>query len=1178
MFVLISGIAVMLAGCTSVENKAILHLLPPAATNLEFANMLIEDDSFDHFSFEYVYNGAGIGIGDFNNDGLPDIFFAGNAHSSALYLNSGNLKFMDVSAEAGVVTNRWCTGVAVVDINNDGLKDIYLCVAGYDTAQLSRRNIFYINQGIDENGIPTFIDMAPEMGLDDAGYSTMAVFFDYDKDGDLDVFILTNSMDGIMRSMIRPIRKDGGGQSTDRLYRNNGNMTFTNVSAEAGILHEGYGLGVGLADLNEDGWPDIYCSNDFISNDLLYINNRDGTFSEQSGIFFKHFTHNGMGMDFADFNNDGLTDLFVLDMLPPDNMRQKLMLASNTTTFESSIQAGYHPQFLRNTLQLNRGKFRDGRHRFSEISFLSGVYNTDWSWAPLFIDLDNDGWKDLLISNGFRKDVTNMDYIVRMIELPKFGTREVRMALMKEIMKDVPDVKLVNFVFKNNGDLTFSDKSAEWGMKQLTFSNGAAFADFDNDGDLDMVFNNIDQQVSFYENRSVHKGISENHFLNLRFEKTVPDYQKIGLKVRLYHQGNLQFIEYSPFRGYKSTMDELIHFGMGAATHADSLLLTWPDGHINGYYDVPCNATFYIGRGQESYLPNLREESIPVTFREAEAMHNLNFSHSEAKTNDFDLTPTLLRSMSHFGPSISTADINLDGREDFFLSGDAGHSGTFFIDNGHDSFHTVELPFDAEHHDVGSLLFDFDGDGDADLYVVSGGYKWPDGHDLYQDRIYINDGNGNFIEGHGLLPHIRSSGSCVIAADYDLDGDLDLFVGGRVVGQKYGLPAQSYLLRNDNGVFSDQSHLLTEKGGKLGMVTSALWTDLNNDQRPDLIIVGEWMPVTVLINEDGKFTDKSSEYGLLNTGGWWNSIHGADLDNDGDIDYVLGNYGLNSFYKASEPYPLRLYAKDFDLNGTLDPLVTYYNGGMSYFVHTLDHLIRQIPAMQKRFPTYSGYGSTVFEKSFTKEELSDAVTATCRMMGTVVLENRQNQSFVIHELPLEVQFAPVFGLQISDLDGDGYQDLILIGNSMHEETIFGFYDASFGNVLHNQGNFKWAPLDPSKSGFNAEGDVRSLVNYIGRDGKETFVMTENGGPVKMYVAQNDARKALIHAEADDWYLIYTVDGRITKRELYYGAGFLSASSRIVGVPGQVDKVEVYKYNGTMRTVDLRKKTDELEAL
>jgi hypothetical protein len=1156
--------------CVSGNEKTLFRQRQSDATNVTFINDLSADGSIDRVSFEYLYNGAGVAVGDVNNDGLSDIFFAGNVVSSELYLNRGDLKFEEITESAGLTTHQWCTGVSVVDINDDGLKDIYVCVGGYDTINKTRENIFFINQGVDENGIPRFIDKAKEMGLNDRGYSTMGAFFDYDKDGDIDLFLLTNSMDGVLRSMVRPIKKDGRGKSTDRLYRNDGDGRFTDVSSSAGIVNEGYGLGVGLSDINQDGWLDVYCANDFVSNDLLYVNNQDGTFSERSSEYFHHFTHNGMGMDLSDVNNDGLTDVIVLDMLPIENTRQKLMLASNAMTFQESLRAGFHPQFLRNTLQLNRGKFKDAKYRFSEVGYLAGIYQTDWSWAPLSIDFDDDGWKDLLITNGFRKDVTNLDYINKIAEISRFGTKEAKKALIEEAMNNLPEVKLTNFVFKNNGDLTFSDKSVEWGLVHPTFTNGTALADFDNDGDVDLVLNNIDQEAVLYENRLRQSELAnQHHYLNFRFDSSVSEGAKIGLKLWLFHEGDMQFVEYSPFRGYKSTMDELIHFGLGNVGKVDSILLEWPDGMRDGLYEVPVDTIIYLNKKDTSSRKFVPEgDKAPVSFVQNTEIHGLNFIHRATSSSDFKITPTLLHSLSHYGPSISGGDINNDGFDDVFVGGDEGVAASIMYQDANSRFTVRQFDHDPQFHDAGSLLFDADNDGDLDLYVVSGGYRWPRDHENYQDRLYLNDLKGNFEKRQEVLPQIRTSGSCVISADYDKDGDLDLFVGGRVEGHSYPDSPQSYLLENKSGVFVDRSELLGGTKGKLGMVTSALWTDVNGDQNADMILAGEWMPVTVLINENGQFADKTKEYKLEDSSGWWNSLSGADLDNDGDIDYLLGNYGLNSFYKASQSAPLRLYARDFDHNGSMDPVITYSNHGKDYFVHTLDVISRAIPGMKKRFRTYTDYGQTEFRNSFTAGELENALEFECRMMESVILENRDNKTFIFHNLPMDVQFSPVFGAVLDDLNEDGLKDIILIGNSMHEETIFGYYDASYGNVLINKGDFQWQSLGPAQSNFVAEGDKKSLVKIRRANGGYTFLAGENGGALESWSVNEMPDGNFVRLETDDWWISWELNGRKVKTEAYYGEGFLSSSTRSIQIPKGAGNVEIYKYNGERRAISL----------
>ncbi len=1092
------GFLCSLVSCQEEKGSTRFQLLDSTDSGIDFSNTLMVNDSVNGITFEYIYNGGGVAVGDVNNDGLKDLFFTGNMVSSALYLNLGNLKFNNVTLESGTATKRWCTGVSMVDINEDGLKDIYICVAGRDTT--ARQNIFLINQGIDSLGVPHFIDLAPVMGLDDNGYSTMAVFFDYDKDSDLDVFVLTNAMEGVMRSMVRPVRKDGSGGSTDHLFRNDGHGKFANVSVEAGITYEGYGLGVGVADLNADGWPDIYCSDDFISNDLLYINNQDGTFTERSGEYFSHFTHNGMGMDMADFNNDGLTDVLVLDMLPPDNERQKLMLASNKFAFAESMMAGYHPQFLRNTLQLHRGFSPDGKPLYSEIGFLAGVYQTDWSWAPVFADLDNDGWKDLLITNGFRKDVTNLDYIAKIMEISRFGTREANREFVKQSLVDLPDVKLPNYLFKNNGDLTFDDKSSDWGMREPTFSNGAAVADLDNDGDLDLVFNNIDQQVSLYEN---HVPSDSSHFLKIKFGSEFHDSDIIGTKAWLFNNAKMQFTEFYPFRGYKSTVSDEIHFGLGNQQIIDSLIVILSDGRKMKLHKVQGDTTLVLSTihfTAKQVTTKLKTEDHGIHFIDVTKETIGLVSHVPASANDFEITPTLLHSLSHDGPYLSVADVNGDGLSDIYMTGDRRTAGRLFIQQSSGTFANTSLLVDSIAHEAASLFFDADNDGDSDFYILSGGYAWPDGHSNYQDRLFLNDGLGKFALSPEALPPKTSSGSCAFAADYDNDGDLDLFVGGRAVGRTYPETPNSYLLRNDGGRFTDCSEFLDGKDGKLGMVTSAVWVDVNADGWSDLIAVGEWMAVTLLINQHGKFINQSIEFGLANTEGWWNHINCADLDNDGDMDMILGNYGLNTFYKASGKKPLELHVGDFDHNGNPDPVVTHFVGDKSYIVHPLTVLTAQIPGMKNRFSTHSAYGKATYDQSFTEEEKSEAITFNCKMLETVVLENVDGKALKIHKLPVDVQFAPVFGSVTSDLNGDGLSDLILVGNDTHGETITGYTDASFGNVLLNQGNFQWKSVQPSESGFIANGDKRAIAKIKLASGKEAFVINENGGLLKVFAA------------------------------------------------------------------------------
>ncbi len=1160
-------------GCQSTD-RPLFKQVSSGHSGIHFINKLEVNDSINSVFFEYIYNGSGVAVGDVNNDGLEDLFFGGNMVTSRLYLNQGNLQFLDVTEASGITTDRWCTGISMVDINEDGLLDVYICVAGKDE-NADRRNIFFINQGIDGEGVPHFIDKAAEMGLDDTGYSTMGVFFDYDKDRDMDLYILTNAMKGSERNLIRHIKKNGEAESTDRLYRNNGDGTFTNASREAGILIEGLGLGVKLVDINQDGWMDVYCANDFISNDLLWINNGDGTFSEKAGEYFKHFTYSGMGMDIADYNNDGLPDVLVLDMLPYTNLRQKLMVGyRNLDKFYTSIDSGYHPQFMRNTLQLNMGKFRDGKYRFSEISYLAGMYQTDWSWAPLLADFDHDGWKDLLITNGFRKDVTNLDFIYNtvMVQSP-FGTEEAKKEKMARSMQQLPDVKLPNYIFKNNRNLTFEDRSAEWGLDVPTFSNGTAIADLDGDGDLDIIINNIDQEAMIFENLTNERPHKENHFLSIRFDKTVKESDLHGMKCWIFHDNNRQFHEFSPYRGYKSSMGRQIHAGLGRSGQIDSLIIQWPDGAVQKMQDIRSDTTLVVNRTDKmisssgSYFSDFNRKYPGLSFRDITAEKKLDHKHIETSPIDLDFTYTLIHNLSQHGPALAVGDVNNDGLDDLFVGSDPGHSSVIYLQQKDHTFRPRPLNLDIEHEDMGALFFDYDHDGDPDLYVVSGGSTGNYDAPLYRDRLYINVGKGEFSRADSLIPATLMSGSCVTAADYDLDGDLDLFVGRRVYPRRYPETPQSYLLENNEGKFVDRSDLLADEG-KLGMVNSAVWTDVNGDLRPDLIVVGEWMPIRVLINTENGFTDQSDRYGTGDTHGWWNSIKAEDLDNDGDIDYVVGNYGLNSFYKPSKEKPVEIWAKDYDKNGTVDPILTHYIEGESYIVHPKDLISAQIPSMRTRFRTYESYGTTPFKQSFLEEELEGSVHLKCTRMGSVILENIGGDELKIRPLPLEVQFSPVYGIAFEDFDRDGLTDIFLVGNSYAEETLFGYYDASYGTVLLNKGDWEWECPRPNRINLVADGNKKALVRILSGN-RQVFVSSRNGGFLQAHDTSEGASSRFIVPAPDEWQanLIF-FDGTRKKIEFPYGGGYLSQDSRALKLPSDIERVEMISFTGDRRMIEI----------
>jgi hypothetical protein len=1160
-----------LGACRSNQNPPLFELLSPRETGIHFANTLQEDDSIiNPLHFDYLYNGAGVAVGDLNNDGRPDLYFAGNMVSGKLYLNRGDLKFRDVTEEAGLTTKAWGTGVSAVDINQDGLLDLYLCVAG-PGPDARRANLLFVNTGVDADGVPHFVERAKEYGIADTGYSTHAVFFDYDRDGDLDLYVLTNSLEKTSRNMLRPRLMNGEGPSTDRLYRNNSNGTFTNVSREAGITIEGYGLGVAASDLNQDGWPDLYVSNDFISNDLVWINNQDGTFTNRAGQYLKHQPHNGMGTDVADYNNDGRPDIMSVDMLPPDNRRQKLMIGgSNYDVFNMSLYMGYQPQYVRNTLQLNDGPGPDGAPHFSEIGQLAGVHATDWSWAPLFADFDNDGLKDLFISNGYRRDVTNLDYIAYTQASQSLGggaPEQRRRELFAE-MKKLPEVKLHNYLFRNNGDLTFSDESADWGMDDASFSNGAAYADLDGDGDLELVVNNLDGPASLYANRA--ERLPDHHFLRVALKGPAGNLGGYGARVVARAGGRSQYLEQSPYRGYTSTVGSELHFGLGAARSVDSLEVYWPDGGYQLLTGVAADRLITLDRRAAGPAPAPDGATEPQLLRAAGADHGLEFVHRERVIADFKVTPLLPRKYSQDGPGLAIGDVDGNGLDDVFIGAGRDQPRSIFLQSAPGRFARRPLPGDSTHEDMGALFFDADGDGHTDLYVVSGGSFPAAGPRFYQDRLYLNDGRGGLRLASGALPVDSASGSSVVAADYDRDGDLDLFVGGRIVPGRYPLPARSFLLRNDSRPgaprFTDVTHAVAPGLEKAGLVTSALWTDFDGDGRVDLILTGEWMPLCFFRNDGGKLVDVTASAGLAGSNGWWNSLVAGDFDGDGDTDYLAGNMGLNSRFKASPTEPVRVQARDFDGNGSLDPVLSYYIQGKSYPVAPRDVMIDQIMTMKGRFPRYADYAAATIDQTFTPEELKDAYLAESYTMRSSLVENLGGGKFALRPLPMPAQFSPAYGMVAADRNGDGKLDVLLVGNSYASDTQLGWYDASVGALLLGDGKGGFTDAGYARSGFFVDGDAKGAAELM-IDGRRSLILVaQNNDSLRVFASEHEERRNVRLAPLDAYAVVTLPDGSRRREEFYYGSTYLSQSSRCLEVPANATRAEIYDYAGKKRTV------------
>ena len=1154
---LLVAIASLIFECSDKSGR-LFQSVDLESTGIRFSNNLVYTDTLTVLDFEYLYNGGGVGIGDINNDGLQDIYFSGNMTSGKLYLNKGNWKFEDITEKAGVSTSSWVNGVTLVDINQDGFKDIYLCVAGTrKTAVRKKKNLLFIN-----NGNNTFTESAVSYGLEGTDHSIQATFFDYDQDGDLDVYLLRNAFVDYSRNRARPKSIKGESSSTGQLYRNNGDQTFTNVSKQAGILIEGFGLGVQVGDLNEDNWPDIYVSNDFITNDLLYINNRDGTFSNRAGQYFKHESYNAMGNDIADINNDGLLDIVELDMLPEDNLRWKVtIMGNNYDEFENGLKYGYEPQYIRNTLQLN-----NGNGSFSEIGYLAGIEATDWSWSPLLADYDNDGLKDLFITTGYRQDITNLDFI-------KFSERTLRMGTVEgnkkeriEMLNKIPGIKVHNYIFKNNGDLTFSDQSKLWGLSEPSYSNGAAYGDLDNDGDLDLVINNIDAPATLYKNAKMNPEEKTSNFIRIGFEGPSLNREGLGAKVYLRYKDNLQYQYFTPFRGFLSSIEPYLHFGLGSANIIDSLEVIWPDGNYELLKNVKANQVLTVRYATAHKKIERIEKSTPsLPFSEITTNAGINFVHRENDFVDFKIQPLLPHMHSRNGPGIAVADVNGDGLEDFYIGGATNHSGAMFIQQANGKFKKgTGSQIDSLSDALGVLFFDADGDEDMDLYIASGGSEHIKDSPLYIDHLYLNDGRGNFSYSATTLPDIRQSGSSVVAADYDRDGDLDLFVGGRIIPGEYPLPANSYLLRNDtkNNVcrFTDVTKQIAPGFLKLGLVTSALWTDVDNDGWMDLMIVGEFMPITCYKNNGGKTFTPLSKNAFSHTSGWWNSLTAGDFDNDGDMDYIAGNLGLNTRYKGNEREPLCIYASDYDKSGSIDPVMAMYIHREKQVAHSWDDMVKQMNPFRARFRTYLPYAQANFENSFAKSELESAYVVCSEWFQTSYIENLGGGTFSIKALPIKAQFSPVYGMVTGDYNADGNLDVLMVGNSYATEVSTGRYDASIGLYLQGDGKGNFSPVSVQKSGFVVDKDAKGLSKLILGDGREMILAGVNNDKLKAYRV-NVVNKYFDAAQDDSYALVKLKNGKTYRHEFYYGSTYLSQSSRSLKLSDEVASFEVYTFSG-----------------
>jgi hypothetical protein len=1068
--------------------------LPSSYTGIRFANRLTESRDLNVFTYRHFYNGGGVALGDLTGDGRPELLLTSSQGTSRLYLNEGEFRFRDVTDAAGMERDaRWATGVALADVNGDGRLDIYICHAGKVDGP-RRANALWINEGVDADGAPTFSEQAAAYGVADEGYGTQAAFLDYDRDGDLDLFLVNNSPRAVSSFGLRNVRSQRDSLPGNRLYRNDGRR-FTDVSAAAGIHGSeiAFGLGVAVADVNRDGWPDVYVANDFFERDYLYVNRGDGTFAEALDREMPSISYFSMGMDIADVDNDGWPDVYTTDMLPEDEYRLRTTSSfEGWDVYQTKVRNRYHHQFMRNMLQRNNG---DGT--FSEVGQLAGVARTDWSWSALIADLDLDGRKDIYVTNGLAKDITSQDYVAflanqeTMTEVTR--GRRVDFQRLTDALTSTP---LPNYAFRNEGELTFANQSAAWGLDTPSFSSGAAYGDLDGDGALDLVVNNVNDEAFVYRNEA-RTMLPGNHYLQLRLEGAGANRFAIGARVTLRSGPDTLMQELAPTRGFQSSVDLVLTFGVGARDTVDAVTVQWPDGRTSELAHVAADQRLTVRQeGAVAAAPSAPAPDGATLLSDVTDAAALGFVHHENDFVDFDRERLIPKLLSTEGPLMAVADVNGDGLDDVYFGGAKDQPGQLMIQRREGGFVRSNVGLferDAISEDVGALFFDADGDGHPDLYVVSGGSEFSELAPALQDRLYLNDGRGNFHKATGNLPAESLSGSRASAADFDGDGDLDLFVGGRVEPWQYGVDARSMLLANDgHGRFTDVTERAVPGGAlaRVGMVTDALWRDVDGDGRVDLVVVGEWMPITVFRNAGGGRLARLEMPGLAKSEGWWNRIVAADFTGDGRVDFVVGNLGLNTRLHASATEPATMYVKDFDGNGFAEQILATYQGGVSYPLPLRDDLLRALPYLKARYLKYTDYARQAVTDAFGPTELAGAVRKDAHTFATTLVRNDGKGAFTLVPLPREAQIAPVYGILARDLDDDGHTDLLLAGNFDGVKPEIGRMAGSYGLLLRGDGAGGFTPVRALRSGFRVPGQARDIQRLRTARG-DLYVVSRN---------------------------------------------------------------------------------------